>query len=238
MTLNGRVAVVSGASGSLGNAISRELAERGANLALLDRDADKLADITSKLQISDDRIITLPVDLLDASGVRLAAKAVAGKFGRIDILLHLVGGWTGGKTILESTADELTFMLNKHIWTSFHVIQAFVPHLVRNSWGRVVMVTSPYGKHAGAKVGPFSIGKSGQNALMLALAQEIQGSAVTANLLQVRTIDARGEKAVAPSVENSSWTSLDDLVGAILYLLSDEAKAVNGAILPLHGAFY
>lgn len=237
MTLNERVAVVSGASGNLGMAISRELAERGANLALLDRDTDKLADLAGKLKISDDRIIARNVDLLDATQARSAAEAVAGKYGRIDILLHLVGGWIGGKTILESTADELTTMLNQHIWTSFHIIQAFVPHLVRNGWGRVVMVTSPYGKRPMGKTGLFSAGKSGQEALMLTLAQELQGSAVTANLLQVRTIDSRGEKVAAPTAANSSWTSLDELVGAILYLLSDEAKTVNGAIIPLHGPF-
>ena len=237
MTLSERVAVVSGASGNLGKAISWELAERGVNLALLDRDADILIDLAGKLKIGDDRIITRPVDLLDAAQTQSAAAAVAGKFGRIDILLHLVGGWVGGKTILETTADELTTMLNQHIWTSFNVIQAFVPHLVRNCWGRIVMVTSPYGKRPMGRTGPFSVGKSGQEALMLTLAQELEGSAVTANLLQVRTIDARGEKVAAPSLENSHWTSLDELVGAILYLLSDEAKTVNGAIIPLHGPF-
>jgi NAD(P)-dependent dehydrogenase (short-subunit alcohol dehydrogenase family) len=237
MTLSERVAVVNGASGNLGKAISKELAEQGVNLALLDRDKAKLAELTGKLIIGDDRIFTRPVDLLDATQVRSAAEAVAGKFGRIDILLHLVGGWMGGKTILESTAEELTTMVNQHIWTSFHVIQAFVPHLVRNGWGRVVMVTSPYGKRPMGKTGLFSVGKSGQEALMLTLAQELQGSAVTANLLQVRTIDAHGEKDAAPSEQNSSWTSLDELVGAILYLLSDEAKTVNGAIIPLHGPF-
>ena len=85
----------------------------------------------------DDRIFTRSVDLLDATQVRSAAEAVAGKFGRIDILLHLVGGWIGGKAILDPRLNELTTMVNQHIWTSFHVIQAFVPHLVRNGWGGV-----------------------------------------------------------------------------------------------------
>ncbi len=141
MTLENRVAVITGASGGLGSVVTRELAARGAYLALLDRDPDKLAALTDRLSLPERRMLARTVDLLDPSETKSAAEAVAVKFGRIDILLHLVGGWTGGKTILEVPADDLTFMLNQHVWTSFHVTQAFVPHLVGNGWGRVVMIT-------------------------------------------------------------------------------------------------
>lgn len=237
MTLENRVAIISGATGGLGSVVTRELAAHGANLALLDRDPDKLAILTGSLSLSESRILARPVDLLDPSETKSAAEAVAAKFGRIDILLHLVGGWIGGKTILESPADDLTFMLNQHIWTSFHVTQAFVPHLVRNGWGRVVMITSPFAARPNAKGGPYAIGKSGQEALMLTLSQELKGTGVTANLLQARTIDAKGEKASTPSPDNASWTTPEELASAILYLLSDEAGTVNGAKIPLYGSY-
>ncbi|MBE3066173.1 MAG: SDR family oxidoreductase [Chloroflexi bacterium] len=237
MTLENRVAVITGATGGLGSVVTRELAAHGANLALLDRDPGKLAALTGSLSLSESRILARPVDLLDPSETKSAAEAVAAKFGRIDILLHLVGGWIGGKTILESPADDLTFMLNQHIWTSFHVTQAFVPHLVRNGWGRVVMITSPFAARPNAKGGPYAIGKSGQEALMLTLSQELKGTGVTANLLQARTIDAKGEKASAPSPDNASWTTPEELASAILYLLSDEAGTVNGAKIPLYGSY-
>jgi len=161
---------------------------------------------------------------------------VAAKFGRADILLHLVGGWTGGKTLLEAGADQLTFMLNQHIWTSFNVIQAFVPLLVKNGWGRIVMISSPFASRPVAKGGPYAIGKAGQEALLLTLSQELKGTGVTANLLQAKTIDTKREKVSTPSAENSSWTTPEELTASILYLLSDEATTVNGAKIPLYGS--
>ncbi len=177
------------------------------------------------------------MNLLDPSETKSTAEAIVAKFGKIDILLHLVGGWTGGKTLLEAPADDLTFMLNQHVWTSFNVSQAFIPHLVRNGWGRVVMVTSPFATRPKAKGGPYAIGKSGQEALMLTLSQELKGTGVTANLLQAKTIDAKREKVTDPSADNASWTTPDELTAGILYLLSDEAGMVNGAKIPLYGSY-
>jgi len=237
MTLENRVAVITGASGGLGVVVTRELAAHAVNLALLDRDTQKLAALTGSLSLPESRIFTRAVDLLDPSETKSTAEAVAAKFGRIDILLHLVGGWTGGKTLLETPADDLTFMLNQHIWTSFNVTRAFVPYLIRNGWGRVVMITSPFATHPNAKGGPYSIGKSGQEALMLTLSQEFKGTGVTANLLLARTIDFKHEKVSAPSSDNASWITPEELAASILYLLSDEARMINGAKIPLYGSY-
>ena len=237
MTLENRVAVITGATGGLGSIVTHELAARRANLALLDRHPDKLTALTKNLGLPESRIFTHTVDLLDPSETKSAAEAVAARYGRIDILLHLVGGWTGGKTILESPADDLTFMLNQHVWTSFNVTQAFVPYLVNNGWGRVVMVTSPYAARPNAKGGPYAIGKSGQEILMQTLSQELKGTGVTANLLQAKTIDLKREKVSSPSPDNASWTTPEELASAMLYLLSDEAATVNGAKIPLYGSY-
>jgi NAD(P)-dependent dehydrogenase (short-subunit alcohol dehydrogenase family) len=237
MTLENRVAVITGATGGLGSIVTHELAARRANLALLDRNPDKLTALTKNLGLPESRIFTHTVDLLDPSKTKSAAEVVAARFGRIDILLHLVGGWTGGKTILESPADDLTFMLNQHVWTSFNVTQAFVPYLVNNGWGRVVMVTSPYAARPNAKGGPYAIGKSGQEILMQTLSQELKGTGVTANLLQAKTIDLKREKVSSPSPDNASWTTPEELASAMLYLLSDEAAMVNGAKIPLYGSY-
>ncbi len=237
MTLEHRVAVITGATGGLGSQLARDLAARGARLALLDLDSARLETLASSLSLPEERILTRVVNLLDPSETRQAAEAVAARFGRVDILLHLVGGWTGGKTLTEASAEDLAFMLNQHVWTSFHVVQAFVPHLVANGWGRVVMVTSPYAARPSAKGGPYAIGKAGQEALMLTLSQELQGTGVTANLVQAKTIDVKREKVSAPTPQNAAWSTPEELAAAILYLLSDEAGAVNGARLPLYGSY-
>ncbi len=237
MSLENRTAVITGATGGLGSVLTRELAAHNVNLALLDIDAAKLAALTSELSLPESRFLARTVNLLAPSETTSAAEAVKAKFGHIDILLHVVGGWTGGKTLVETPAEDLTFMLNQHVWTSFNVTQAFVPHLLANGWGRVVMVTSPFAARPNAKGGPYAIGKAGQESLMLTLSQELKRTGVTANLVQAKTIDVKREKVSAPTPENASWTTPEELASAILYLLSDEASTVNGAKIPLFGSY-
>lgn len=207
MSLDKRVAVITGATGGLGSTVTHTLAGLGVSLALLDRNSDRLAALGTDLSLPESRLLAQTVDLLNPSATTSAAATVTDKFGKVDILLHLVGGWTGGKTLLEAPADDLAFMLNQHVWTSFNVARAFVPLLIRNGWGRILMISSPFASRPVARGGPYAIGKSAQEALIFTLSQELKGTGVTANLLQARTIDVKREKVTAPSAENTSWTT-------------------------------
>ena len=237
MSLENRTVVITGATGGLGSLLAHDLAARKANLALLDRDANLLSALLKTLALPEANFFGRVLNLLDSNETQYAASSVAEKFGRIDIVLHVVGGWTGGKTLLEAAPSDLEFMLNQHIWTSFNVVQAFVPHLVKNAWGRIIMITSPFAARPNAKGGPYAMGKAGQEALMLALSQELHGSGVTANLLQAKTIDIKREKISSPSPQNASWTTPEEISTAVQFLLSDEAGTINGAKIPLYGGY-
>jgi NAD(P)-dependent dehydrogenase (short-subunit alcohol dehydrogenase family) len=237
MSLENRLAVITGATGGLGSTLARELASQGANLALLDIDPVRLETLFHSLALPTARIFTQSVDLLDLSATKATASAVLNKFDRIDILLHVVGGWTGGKSLVEVPAGDLAFMLNQHVWTTFNVIQAFVPALIRNGWGRVAMITSPFAARPNANGGPYAVGKAGQEALMQTLSQELIGTGFTANLLQAKTIDVQRKKVSEPSSDNASWTTPEELTAAIQNLLSDAAGTINGAKIPLFGSY-
>jgi NAD(P)-dependent dehydrogenase (short-subunit alcohol dehydrogenase family) len=233
MPLEKRIVVLSGAGGELATVLARALASRGANLALLGRNPQKLEALRSALGLPEQRLLVRRVDLSHPAEAGSAAAAVMEKFARVDALLHLAGGWTGGKTLLEADPGDLRSMLEQHVWTSFHVVRAFLPHLLAGGWGRVIMVGSPLASRPGARGGPYAIGKAGQEALLLALAQELRGTGVTANLLQARTIDAKREKLSAPTAANASWTTPEELLAAVLFLLSEEAGSISGARIPL-----
>jgi NAD(P)-dependent dehydrogenase (short-subunit alcohol dehydrogenase family) len=237
MDLEHRVAVITGATGELGRTIAHDLARRGARLALLDRTATKLADLEHELALPEARILLRTADLLDEAATNGAAEQTVARFGHVDILLHLVGGWTGGQQLTDAPAESLKLMLDRHIWTSFNVAKAFVPLLLANGWGRVIMVTTPYAARPNAKGGPYAIGKAGQEALMLALSQELKGTGITANLLQAKTIDAKRQKVTAPTAETATWTTPEEIAAMVAYLVSDQAGAVNGARIPLFGSF-
>jgi NAD(P)-dependent dehydrogenase (short-subunit alcohol dehydrogenase family) len=236
MSGRNRTVVISGATGELGKTVAQALAERGYRLALLDRHSDRLAKLEKKLALPEMNILSRKVNLLNPEETKGAADAIAAKFGTVDILLHLIGGWTGGKTIVESPVEDLEFMLNQHVRTSFNVAKAFVPLMTRNKWGRMIAITSPFASRPGSKGGPYVIGKAGQEALMMTLAQELKGTGVTVNLLQVKTIDSKREKITAASTENSSWSTPEEITASILYLISDEAGTINGGKLPLFGS--
>lgn len=236
MSLENRIAVITGATGGLGRVVARCLAEEGARLALLSTDSSRLAALAGELSLPQERWLARAVDLTDGAGAQAAAEAVVAKYGRIDILLHLVGGWTGGKTVTQTAVEEVASMLQQHLWTTFHVAQAFVPHLVTNGWGRIIAVSAPAATRPAAKSAAYAAGKAAQEALLLTLAQELAGSGVTANLLVVRAIDAQHRRDRERTAETAKWTTPEEIASAIVYLCSDAAGVVNGAHIPLYSA--
>lgn len=217
--------VITGATGALGNKTAQAFAGRGHSLVLLDNDQSKLDALTRELSLPADRLLASVVDLRDQNAVHATAKAVAAKFGGVHALIHLVGGWVGGKTLVEGSADDLDFMLGQHAWTTFHLFQAFAPQLIEQGWGRVMIVSASTVPNPPGKTGIYTAAKAAQENLILTLAAELKEKGVTANIIQVRAID----------VENKgTGTTPDEIVSAMLYLFSDEAAKINGARIPLY----
>ena len=236
MNLKKRVIVITGATGGLGRVVAKNMVEDGARLALLGRSVERLELLASEFGLTEDRYLTHQVDLSSAESVESAAQAVSSEFGKTDVLLNLVGGWTGGKSVVEVDPIDVTNMVQQHVWTTFNLAQAFIPQLLDNKWGRVIIVSSPFAASPRAKGAPYAIGKAAQEALMLTLAQELKGTGVTSNILLVKTIDAKHARKNEPSAKNAFWTTPEEISRAILYLCSDEATAINGARIPLYGS--
>jgi 3-oxoacyl-[acyl-carrier protein] reductase len=218
--------VMTGATGVLGNLVAKTFAERGHNLALLGKDQTKLDFLIHDLKLPNERLYAQTIDLLNGPAVHGSAEAVLSKFGSIHALIHLVGGWTGGKTIPESSKGDFEFMLSQHVWTTFHLLQSFAPHIASSRWGRVIIVSMPVTVKPSAKMALYAAAKAAQESLVLTLAEEYKGSGLTANVIHVKSIDSKGEgKGTTPA----------EIVSAMLYLFSDEAGKINGARIPLYG---
>jgi NAD(P)-dependent dehydrogenase (short-subunit alcohol dehydrogenase family) len=235
MGLENRVVVIIGASGGLGRVAVQRFAESGSKLVLVGTNASKLEELVHELGLPPERCLPLAFDMGAPVSARKALEATIKKFGHMDILLHFVGGWIGGTPVTRVNPDDLATMIQQHIWTTFYLAQAFVPHLTSNGWGRIVVISSPSVVESPANVLPYTVGKSGQEALMLTLANELKGTGVTANVLRVRTIDVKHERDQDQTSKTASWTTPEEIVSAILCLCSDEARTVNGARIPLYG---
>ncbi len=232
MAMKNRVVMITGVTGSLGPTAAKRFAERGANLVLVGSSLEKLEPLGKSLGLPNERWLAVAATLSQPEGARKALDAALAKFGRVDILLHLVGGYIGGKPVPQVTEDEISTMLRQHLWTTFHLMKLLVPHMSANGWGRLIVITSPSAGAPPANVLPYAVGKTAEEALMLTLAEELKGTGVTANIIRVRMIDAKEE-----NVQRSrSGTTPDEISEALLYLCSDEAGMVNGARLPLYGS--
>jgi len=220
-----RTIVITGATGALGNKTAQAFAERGHSLALLDNDQNKLDALIRDLNLPNERLFASIVDLRDGQAVRDSAEAVSKKFGSVHALIHLVGGWTGGKTLAEANADDLTSMLGQHVWTTFHLFQAFSPKLATSSWGRVITISPSTVANPPAKRGTYLAAKAAQENLVLTLGAELKEHGVTANIIQVRAIDVKNE---------GTGTTPDEIVASILYLFSEAADKITGARIPVY----
>ena len=220
-----RTVVITGATGGLGNKVAHAFAARGHSLVLLDHNQDRLDALSRDLNLPDEHLFASVVDLQDRDAVRATAEAVSVKFGGAHALIHLVGGWVGGKTIVEASAEDLEFMLGQHVWTTFHLFQSFVPQLSKNGWGRVLIVSKSTVPNPPGKEGIYAAAKAAQENLILTLSAELKENGVTANIIQVRAIDVHNK---------GTGTTPDEIVAAMLYLFSDEASKVSGARIPLY----
>ncbi|NJC97530.1 MAG: hypothetical protein C3F07_15470 [Anaerolineales bacterium] len=225
MNDSSKVVVITGATGALGKKTAHAFAEAGHSLALFDNDQKKLDSLVRDLNLSEERLFTSVVDLRDGQAVRDTAEAVSAKFGSVHALIHLVGGWTGGKTIADTPEEDLTSMLGQHVWTTFHLFRAFASKLAASGWGRVITISPSTTSNPPAERGVYTASKTAQETLVLTLAAELKESGVTANIIQVRAID----------VENKGTGATPDvIVAAMQYLFSEQAGKVNGARIPLY----
>lgn len=220
-----KVVVITGATGALGSKTAHAFAERGHSLVVLGNDQAKLDSLVRDLNLPAERLLASVADLRDEQAVQSTAEAVAARFDGVHGLIHLVGGWMGGKTLAEVSAEDLTSMLGQHVWTTFHLFRAFSPLLAKSKWGRVITVSPSMVSNPPAKRGIYTAAKAAQENLMLTLGAELKDSGVTANIIQVYAID----------VENTGkGTTPEEIIAAILYLFSEEASKISGARIPLY----
>jgi NAD(P)-dependent dehydrogenase (short-subunit alcohol dehydrogenase family) len=226
-----RVAMITGATGGLGRVLASDLAAEGYDLALLGSDAGRLEALRDELGLDRERTLTVAANLRDALAVTSAIDTVYERFGRVDALAHLVGGWTGGMHIGRSPDDPYASMIDQHFWTSLNVVRDLAPRMVDAGFGRIAAVTSPMAATPDAGMSAYAVGKAAQEALFAALAQEVVTTGVTVNVVRVRAIDTSAGEG--PS-EKDYATTPTEISAAIRYLFSDDARVVNGQRIGLH----
>jgi NAD(P)-dependent dehydrogenase (short-subunit alcohol dehydrogenase family) len=232
--IDGRVVAIAGAGGGLGPTVAEVLARRGARLALAERHPDGAAGCAARLDLDVDRCDAHAVDLLDPEAARGWAERAAGRFGGVDALVHLVGGWRGGKPIAEAPVEDDEFLYDLLVRTVQNATRAFLPYLAERG-GRFVLVSSVQAQRPTRTNAAYATAKAAAEAWTLALADELAEHGGTANIVVVNAIVTPRMRADNPHKSYSSFTDVTHIAEGILFLLGDEGVSMNGQRLSLHG---
>lgn len=229
-----QVALVTGASGALGSIVARRLLfETGARLVLPARDPEDLRGLFP--EIDGDTVLAQACDVTDPEAVEALVRAAEERFGRIDLLCNVAGGFRGGAPVHQTDVAEWDFLMNLNARAVFLVCRAVVPALLRSGGGAIVNVASRAALAGDAGVAAYSASKAAMLRLTESLSAELKGQGIRVNAVLPGTIDTAANREAMPGADRSRWVESEALADVILFLLSDGARAVHGAALPVYG---
>jgi 3-oxoacyl-[acyl-carrier protein] reductase len=245
-----RVALVTGASRGIGQATARQLLQKGHCVVALDRSATDPASILDGAPA--ERLMTVALDVTDTAGLTTLQAEIVRRWGPVQILVNNAGvspkkpnGASAG--ILEIDPDEWDFVLRVNLTAVLRLCQIFLPGMQSEGWGRIVNISSLAGRTKSLVAGgSYMAAKAGILGLTRAIASEMGPSGITANAVAPGRILTEMAKQAGPEVNRRyaeqipvrRLGTIDEVAAAILFLASEEAGFINGAVLDINGGFY
>ena len=230
--LDGKVVVITGGFGNLGRVTAQVIAALGAKVALIAHGA--AADAQSLALDPASTIVTGGVDLGDATAAQRAIDTIAAKWGRLDGLVNIAGGFRW-ETVADGDIETWDQMYGTNVRTAFNASKAAIAHLVASGAGRIVNIGAGAGIKAGAGMGAYGASKAGVLRLTEALAEELKDRYVTVNAIMPSIIDTPQNRADMPNADVTRWVKAEEVAAVIAFLLSAKAQAVTGAAIPVTG---
>ncbi|MCA1524544.1 SDR family oxidoreductase [Bradyrhizobium yuanmingense] len=224
--MQGKILIVTGARGALGKVVAETALVRGARVAGIDH-------APSQTAASADHIDIGGVDLSDPAQAKTAVDAAVKHFGRLDALINIAGGFAF-ETVGDGDIATWQRMHALNVLTALNASRAALPHLAKSKAGRIVNIGAMGALQAGNGMGPYAASKAGVHRLTEALANEWKGK-VTVNAVLPSIIDTAANRADMPKADFSKWVTPQELAEVILFLASDAASGVTGALIPVGG---
>jgi NAD(P)-dependent dehydrogenase (short-subunit alcohol dehydrogenase family) len=231
--LDGRVVAIAGIAGGLGPVVAERLSEAGATVAGADVSQERIDEVGSGLGLPAERWDGRAVDLLDEAATREWCAALLERFGRVDALLHLVGGWRGGQPLHEEPLTDWDLLHDLLIRTVQHTTRAFHDALLAGESGRFVLVSAKQAQAPSNTNAAYAAAKAAAEAWTLALADGFIGTGATANIVVVEAILTPLMREASPGKEFPTFTPAEHVAAAIEFICSDGAAEMNGQRIPL-----
>ena len=232
MSTSPRTVLLAGAAGTLGLAAAKVFAQEGAQLVLLDRTPVSEAALAA---LAPAHCLCIALDLFDASKVGNTVEQAIARFGRIDVLCNLTGGFAMGDAVHETSDSTWDFLHDINVRTLRNTARAVVPHMLRQGGGKIVNVGAYSAQRGVAGMGAYIAAKSEVLRITEAMSAELRMKNINVNCVLPTILDTPQNRADMPDSDPQRWVHPHDLAKVIAFLASDAARAIHGAGLPVTG---
>jgi len=245
ISLEGRVALVTGASQGIGRACALSLAVAGAQVALAARNSAKLAEVASEIEAAGGKSVPFELDLASEESIRAGAKAVLAQFGKIEILVNN-GGITRDGLMLRMKLADWDAVLATNLTGAFLLTQAVSTNMLKARWGRIINITSVVGETGQAGQANYAASKAGLIGLTRSLARELASRNITVNAVapgyistpMTDVLNDQQRSAMLMQIPLDRAGTPEDIAAAVTFLASDRAGYITGHVLDVNGGMH
>ncbi len=229
-----KVVLVTGGSGGLGIDVGQKFLKSGASLVLTYY-SDSSLPLLQKICGVSKNIFLLRGDFKKEDDAKTLVSEVIKRFGKIDVLANVIGGYIAGKPVTEIEEKEWDEMMDLNLKTAFLLSKHVVAAMQKKSGGKIIHVAARPGLKGTGFDAAYVASKSGVVRLVESLAEEVKSQGINVNCILPSIIDTQENRISMPGADYSKWVKPIDIAKVILFLASEDAKAINGAAIPVYG---
>jgi NAD(P)-dependent dehydrogenase (short-subunit alcohol dehydrogenase family) len=224
-----KVILITGANGGLGRTVTKAFPDAGAIVV-------GISETISDTDFPDPRFSSIATTISSGQDARSIAHVVVAKHGRLDGLVHLIGGFTGGKTVADTDDESFGKMVDVNFRFAFYLIRATLTQMKEQRAGRIVAIGSKAALEPSPMARAYAASKAALMSLIKTVASENSDDGITANVVLPGTIDTPANRRAMPDADFNAWISTDQVAGLLIYLVLGDSSQINGAAVPIYGA--
>ena len=232
--LKGKISLITGGTGGLGIAVSSKFLEEGSNVVCTYFYEDELSRCSHLLSKYKSNFTIIKADVTKDKQVSRSVNKVIKRFKKIDVLVNLVGGFTYNR-IVETEESTWDNMMNLNLKSAFLCSKSVIPHMINRNYGRIINIGSRPALRGVAGMSAYGASKAGILNLTQSMADELGEHNINVNAIIPGTIDTPANKRDMPDADFSKWVKPEEIAEVLAFLVSDNAKSINGAVIPVYG---
>ncbi len=234
LSFSGKVVLVTGGSGGLGVDVGQAFLKAGASLVLTYY-SDNSLPLLQKMCGQSKNVFLLRGDFKKEDDAKILVSEVLKRFGRIDVLANVIGGYIAGKPVTEIDEKEWDEMMDLNLKTAFLLSKHVAAQMVKQSGGKIIHVAARPGLKGTGFDAAYVASKSGVIRLVESLSEEVKSKGVNVNCILPSIIDTQENRIAMPGADYAKWVKPVDIANVILFLASDDARPITGASIPVYG---